>query len=109
MYKMYLLAAIAFTLGSCDNMTKSKLKGSYKYIGKDRMNVIPQIEFTDTKAIMPGFLTGKMALDYKLEDGYAYVSMAGVGGPQTRFKIVSTDTLYSDGMGCEGTYVRVQQ
>ena len=73
------------------------------------MNVVPRIEFTDTKAIVPGFPTGKVFLDYKLEDGYAYFSMAGAGGPQTRFKFISTDTLYSDGMGCEGTYVRVQQ
>lgn len=98
---------MAFTLSSCNTMNKSTLKGTYKYVGAIPKHVLllsRTLEFTDTKLV----LDIGMSMDYTIEDGYAYVSMGGVGGPQTRFKIVNTDTLSSDAMGCEGTYARVQ-
>lgn len=106
MKKLYILAALILTISSCDALIKTSVVGTYKYLGDIPKNVLlvsRTLEFTKTKVV----LDIGMTMDYTVEDGYAYINMGG--GSQARFKIVSADTLYSDSMGCEGTYVRVQQ
>jgi hypothetical protein len=111
MPKLYLSAALALLLTSCDAMTKlttTSLKGTYRRIDKLRpfQRTAATIQFTTTKATMSAVYN--QSFDYKLEDGYVYVD----GGDilKTRFLIVSPDTLRNEGTpGLEGTYVRVSQ
>ena len=108
MKKLYLLAALAATLTSCDAMHKQNLKGTYKNIETrgGLWRIVDHIEVTDTKFVVASSM-GEQATDYKVEDGYVY---AGPEMAQIRFKIVGSDTLRNEAnMAYEGTYVRVQQ
>jgi len=107
MKNLYLLAALALSLTGCDAMKKQALKGTYRNTEQPGMfRVVDHVEITDIKFILATTM-GDQATDYKVEDGYVYT---GPGGAQIRFKIVSADTLQNEGnLGCEGTYVRVQQ
>jgi len=111
MTKLYLSAALALLLASCDALTKftdTSLKGTYRQIDKFRpfQQTAATIQFTTTKATMSAAYN--QSFDYKLEDGYVYID----GGDilKTRFKVISPDTIRNEGTpGFEGTYVRVSQ
>jgi hypothetical protein len=107
MHKLYLIAALALTLASCEALTKpTSLIGTYKYVGKIPPGVIlmsKKLEFTKTKVVMDMDIT----MDYTIEDNYVYI---GPPEGQVRFKVVSKDTLRNDGTyGFEGTYAKVSQ
>lgn len=106
MTKLYLFAALVLALTGCDTIIKKRLPGTYHLIGpKQAFLVLDKFELTDTKFIM-ATLVGEGAMDYTVEDGYLY---AGPAGSQIRFKIISADTLRSEGTaGLEGTYVKVK-
>jgi hypothetical protein len=107
MPKMYVLAALALTLASCEALTKpTSFKGTYKFIGPaERFHALNGFEITDTKFIAKVF--GEQAMPYSVEEGFLY---AGPEGGQFRFKIVSPDTLRNESnMGFEGTYVKVSR
>ena len=103
-----LLAALTLALTGCEALTKpTTLHGTYRQIGKLRplQRTAATIQFTTTKATMSEAFN--QSFDYKLEDGYVYID----GGDiiQTRFRVVSPDTLRNEGNPIvEGTYVRVQ-
>ena len=102
MSKFYFIAALSFTLISCDAIHKNNVKGVYSCIDKGK-GAHDEIEFTDTKCMMPDLLGEGMALEYTVEDNYVYVNIEN--GVQTKFKIIDTDTLRGEGF-IKGTYVR---
>lgn len=106
MNKLYLLASVLLVT-SCQTPTTPNVKGTYRYLGdgKPAFGGNRNLEFTTSKFIMGG----SIAMDYKVEDGYVFV---GTSEGQTRFKVISEDTLraeVNDIMGLDGTYVRVKE
>lgn len=104
---LYPFAALTLTLTSCEALTKpTTLHGTYRQIGKLRplQRTAATIQFTTPKATMSEVFN--QSFNYKLEDGYVYIDGGDV--IQTRFRIVSPDTLRNGGTPIvEGTYVRV--
>lgn len=104
MNKLHLLAALLLPLTGCDALTEpTSLKGTYRQIDKLRPLQLhaATLEFTTTKVTLSE--ASNQSFDYKIEDGYVYIS-------DLRYKLVSLDTLRNEDapLGFKGTYVRVK-
>jgi hypothetical protein len=107
MNTLFLLAATALALCSCEALTQQRPKGTYRRTDYNEFRqATRELEFSDTKCTMPRY--NGLALNYTVEGGYVYVGPAE--GAQIRFQVVSPDTLINnESFGFEGTYVRVRQ
>lgn len=86
---LFSLSGTFLLLTGCDAYRERQLRGTFKLVKSDQMNMVRQVELTPSKCIFTVAGT-ELPSDYKVEGDYLYTQIENYG---VRLRIVSPDTL----------------